>query len=120
MINFNHTVGAAFLIATLAAAPASPVECPRPQLKTSDGAIREMPADILANSQILAKGGSNGFPTVVFQLRQRNPGISDSAILNFLITAYCPVLNRMSGLSERQKLAKLKSFEHRIMASLPF
>jgi hypothetical protein len=120
MIFYYRSVGTALLITSLAATSAYSLECPQPQLKSSPGVIIETPADIVSSSQILANGGSNAISTMIFRLRQRNPRSSDGAILNYLLTAYCPVVNRMSGVSENQKRAKLKLFKHQAMTNLPF
>ena len=120
MMFYNRVVGAVILITTRAAGTASALECPRPILKSSAGVIIETSTDIVASSRILAEGGSNAISTMVSQLRQRNLRSSDGAILNYVLTAYRPAMNRMSGVSECQKRAKLKAFEHRALAYLPF
>lgn len=120
MIFYLRTVGAAFLITTLSAGSASALECPRPNLKSSADVIGETSVEIVQNSKILAEGGSGAISTMVSQLRQRNPHRSNGAILNYLLTAYCPAVNRMSGVSESQKRAKLKAFKHQAMTYLPF
>ncbi|MEO9227392.1 MAG: hypothetical protein ABI216_00370 [Devosia sp.] len=119
MILKSRTLGAGFLLIALAAGPASALECPLPQMKASEGVLKETPAAIAADSKILAGGGSEAVPTIVFGLRQRHPRSSNGAILNYLLTAYCPVVNRMSRLSEKQKRAILTRFGSQVIAGQP-
>ncbi len=120
MTFYNRVVIAAFLFTAFGVGSASAVECPMPQLISSEGAILQTAADIAIGSQLLEKGASKAISAMIVQLRQKNPKKSDGAILNYLLTAYCPVVNRMSGVSENQKRAKLKLFKHQAMTNLPF
>jgi hypothetical protein len=114
----NRIVAAVFLIIALAAGPASALECPVPQMEASDGTLKETPAAITAASQTLAARGSAAIPGMIYRLRQRFPRSSNAAIMNYMVTAYCPVVNRKTAISENQKKALLTRFESQITARL--
>ncbi len=47
---------------------------------------------------------------IVADLRARYPHVENAELANYIITAYCPVIDRQSGLSEPQKKAKMDNF----------
>jgi hypothetical protein len=118
MIVQNRAVGAMFLILALAPGPTYALECPLPQMESSDGILKQTPATIIADSQILAARGSAAIPGMVYRLRRRHPQSSNAAVLNYMVTAYCPVVNRMSAISDNKKDAVLARFESQVMARL--
>jgi hypothetical protein len=46
----------------------------------------------------------------VADLRARYPGVENAEIVNYLATAYCPVVARMTGLGDREKQARVDRF----------
>jgi hypothetical protein len=52
---------------------------------------------------------------IVSDLRARYPGVENAELVNYLVTAYCPIVARLSGLDEQQKQAQLDQFVGQIM-----
>ena len=101
------SLGAAF--AFLAAARSW--ECPTPQDVSGPGVLRETPAQIQRTANLLASGDAgNRVPEIVADLRKRHPGVRNAALVNYLVTAYCPVVTRLSGLSDAEKRSRVDRF----------
>jgi len=106
-------LGAAWL---LLAAPCLALECPTPQPAGAPDAIQETPAQIRELSQVLASGdSSNRIPVFVHDLRSRHPNAPTGELVNYVVTAYCPVVNRLSGLSNGEKQARLSAFVSQVV-----
>ena len=90
--------------------PALALDCPQAQSHNVRGALKET-AQITAAQSGLAARGSAAIPSLIFQIRKNNPDSTDGEITNYLITAYCPVVNGRQELSEQQKRADLARFE---------
>jgi hypothetical protein len=54
---------------------------------------------------------------IVAQTRQRHPGAKPGEIVNFLVTAYCPVVNAQ-GLTEADKANRINAFSAAVMRQL--
>jgi hypothetical protein len=95
----------------LLAAPCVALECPTAQPAGAPGAIQETPAQISELSQVLASGDlGNRIPVFVRALHSRHPDASTSELVNYLVTAYCPVVNSLAGLSDGEKQARMDAF----------
>jgi hypothetical protein len=95
----------------LLAAPCVALECPTAQPAGAPGAIRETPAQISELSQVLASGDlGNRIPVFVHALRSRHPDAPTGELVNYLVTAYCPVVNSLTGLSDGEKQARMDAF----------
>jgi hypothetical protein len=93
------------------ACAASALECPAPQKLSRPGVLKETPTQIAIVGQFLASGEtSKTVPLVEADLRARYPGVESAEIFNYIVTAYCPVVNTMSGLSDVDKQARLSRF----------
>jgi hypothetical protein len=108
----------AIVLAVISVAPSEALECPIPQLVGTKGALVETPATIASRARTLAARGSAAIPSMIFSVRKNNPHASDAEITNYMITAYCPVLNRKSGLSDDQRKAALERFASQVRARL--
>jgi hypothetical protein len=107
-------VAAAALL--LLAVPCKALECPVPQPAGAAGAIQETPAQISELSQVLASGDlSNRIPVFVHSLRSRHPNAPSGDLVNYLVTAYCPIVNSLTGLSDGEKQAKLSAFASQVV-----
>jgi hypothetical protein len=96
--------------------PSFALQCPVPQPAGGPGVIQETAADIDNLAIVLASGDLGPqVPLIVNALRTRHPGVPNGEIVNYLVTAYCPVVNRMSGLSESEKHAKLGAFASQVV-----
>ena len=99
--------------------PALALECPSPQMQASQGALREPPKVLAARSTTLKARGSAAISGLIFQIRKSNPGSTDAEITNYLITVYCPVVNKRPGLTEEQKKQDLTRFAGQVCRQLP-
>lgn len=108
---------AAALLALCLATPALALNCPAPETGAAAGSIRESQAAIDRLSALLATGDvANRVPELVADMRTRHPTAGGAAIANYLITAYCPVVNRLTGLGEAEKQQRLSSFSSTALA----
>jgi hypothetical protein len=95
----------------LLAAPCVALECPTAQPAGAPGAIQETPAQISELSQVLASGDlGNRIPVFVRALHSRHPDAPTGELVNYLVTAYCPVVNSLTGLSDGEKQARMDAF----------
>jgi hypothetical protein len=116
LISGGRFCAMALLFATLAT-PALALECPAPESGAVAGSIRESQATIDRLAALLATGDvANRVPELVADLRARHPTAGGAAIANYLISAYCPVVNRMTGLGEAEKQQRLSSFSSTALA----
>jgi hypothetical protein len=100
----------------LLAGPTLALDCPIAQPTVGPGVIQETPAEIDNLAVVLASGDLGPqVPLIVSALRTRHPGVPGGEIANYLVTAYCPVVNRMSGLSESEKHSKLGAFASQVV-----
>jgi hypothetical protein len=92
---------------------AQSMDCPVAQATPGHGILKESPLQIVETGSFLASSDSaNRAPEVVADLRKRYPGVSDGEIENYLITAYCPVVAKLNGLSVAEQRARVDQFAH--------
>ncbi|MFN3892690.1 MAG: hypothetical protein ACK4MV_20015 [Beijerinckiaceae bacterium] len=96
--------------ASVPAACALALECPQPQDVAKPGVIVEPEttikdmAALLSGPDIVQRAGE-----IVAQTRRRYPNAQAGEIVNFLITAYCPIANARN-VSEAEKQALVEAF----------
>jgi hypothetical protein len=103
-------VGGVMICVSLSSASA--LECPT--LEPYGGAAG-VPATLtqqLASANVLVQ-----IPGILGQLHQQTPRAPNAEIVNYLISAYCPVVKADSRLSEQEKEAKLKGFADAVVAA---
>ena len=99
----------------LAGVPCVALECPTPQPAGAPGAIQETPAQIDELMQVLASGdldsGDLGIKVQVLvrALRSRHPKAPSGELVNYVVTAYCPIVNGLIGLTDGEKQARIDS-----------
>ncbi len=92
------------------------LECPVPQKLSRPGVLKETPTQIAVVGQFLASGESNKtVPLVEADLRARYPGVESAELVNYLITAFCPVVSNMTGMSDAEKQARMNRFVQDLM-----
>jgi hypothetical protein len=101
------------------ASVANAMECPRPHAQSSGDVIKETKRTIAQLSTTFSERGTGSIPTIIFALRQKYPNVTDAELSNYLITAYCPAVNRKFALSDSEKRAELKRFINQVDAQLP-
>lgn len=70
----------------------------------------------------LGAGNENAVGQVISEVRKRRPHASTDQIVNYLVVAYCPEVNRKSDLDRKGKQAAVEAFATRvgmIAAKLP-
>ncbi|MBX9757912.1 MAG: hypothetical protein K2Y29_03980 [Beijerinckiaceae bacterium] len=90
--------------------PALALECPVAQTSGRAGVIAEPDAVIAAMAPLL--GGPDAAARageIVARVRARYPGAPSDEIVNFLVTAYCPIVNG-ENLAEPEKVARVNAF----------
>jgi hypothetical protein len=112
--------GAAALAGLLiwVAEPARALECPLPQPATTASALKETQQSIQELSNLLAAQGTGVVPEIVTQLRRKYPTAQDAEITNYLVTLYCPVVDKDAALSDAEKAARLGLFSSQVMQTL--
>jgi hypothetical protein len=91
-------------------------ECPEPQKLARPGILKETPTQIAVVGQFMASGTSNkAVPLVESDLRACYPGVENAEVVNYIITAYCPVVKDMTGLSDKAKQARMNRFVKDLM-----
>jgi hypothetical protein len=93
------------------AGPAFALECPAAQKLTRPGVLQETQAQINNVANLLATGDvGNRVPAIIADLRRRYPGVENAEVVNYLMAAYCPIVARLSGLSDAEKQARMDRF----------
>ncbi len=96
------------------------LECPMPEPLKRPGVLRETDRQIAELTAVLASGDAqNHVPIIVADLRRRYPGITNAELVNYLLTAYCPAVARLSGLSDAEQQARADRFARQIRAMIP-
>ncbi len=106
-------IAATGLIGTGLALPgaAQTLNCPTAQAVHGPGVLKETRVQIAETGSLLASGDSvNRAPEVVSDLRRRYPGVGDAELANYLVTAYCPVVAKLDGLSVAEQQARVDQF----------
>lgn len=86
------------------------IECPVPQAGQPQGTVKESAAQIAAAGQQLHYGSSNAIGEVAASVRRRHPDATKGAVINYLLTAYCPGLNFDDALDQNERRKAMKSF----------
>lgn len=101
------------LIITGCSVSSSKMECPQPHASAPVGIASETPGRIAEAGVQLAHGGETAIADIVGRMRTTRPGVSRGAIVNYLVTAYCPEVNRRNELDARAKRTALSAFASR-------
>lgn len=104
-------LGLSSLLPAQAQAQAQAFKCPAPQDQQGPGVLKETAVQISRTADLLASGDEvNRVPEIVDGLRKRHPDVRNVELVNYLLTAYCPVVARMSGLGDAEKMSRLNRF----------
>jgi hypothetical protein len=110
-------VGTCIAIFMAAQTPAAAFECPVAQLRTDSSAIKETPAQIAQLSKEL-EGDETGNTTIatIWELRRKYPKAGFEEIVNYMVTAYCPIVAQNASLSDEEKDDRLNLYSQQIAA----
>jgi hypothetical protein len=67
--------------------------------------------------QLAANDVLTQVPGILGHLNQQFPDAGKQALADYLIAAYCPVIGGRADLNEQEKLAKVKEFADRVIAT---
>jgi hypothetical protein len=110
------SVAAAFC---LASGLAHALDCPEPQPQGEPGVLEETRQDIATWSATLAGDDLlNRIDELATRLRAKHPDVDEAELVNYLVTAYCPVVAQMDGLSEAEKTARLDQFSEQAFTAV--
>jgi hypothetical protein len=85
--------------------------CPETQPRTTAMALKETTADVTRYSAALSgPERENAIREIATDLKRRYPQADDAEIVNYLLTAYCPLVKEQSGLSDREKREMMDRF----------
>ena len=94
---------------TLACAQA--LECPKlPPLGGTAGATASLERQ-LASKDVMAQ-----IPGILGGLHQQFPKADKQQLTDYLISAYCPVINGATNLNEQEKQARVREFANSVIA----
>ena len=92
------------------------INCPTDQNGRTAGTLGESLSQIKAAGDELGQGTENQIAEVAARLRKRNTNADDAEIINYVVTAYCPVINAMPSLDKAAKQQSLQAFSVRAEA----
>jgi hypothetical protein len=91
--------------------PASALECPVPQKLPHPGVLKETQAQIDQTAKRLSSGDVCAqVKAIILDLRSRYPHVENAELVNYVISAYCPVVAGLPGLSGAEKKARMDGF----------
>lgn len=106
-------VSAIGLLVSCSVPKSGPITCPLPQLGENGGDLFESPQAIAAAGARLRSGSENAILEIAGQVRTRQPNASRAEIVNYLVTAYCPEVNRRGALDASAKRDAVRAFASR-------
>jgi hypothetical protein len=117
VVNVALSLFAASVVMILNASPGAAIDCPVPQPVTNGVAIKETPARIVQLSEALAQDETGEMTEgTVFELKGLYPRADSAEIINYMVTAYCPVVARNDSLSEAEKKDALDQYSVQVEA----
>ena len=110
-------VGTCIAIFIAAQTRASAFECPVAHERTDNLAIKETPAQIAQLSeQLEADQTGNTTIDTIAELKRKYPKAGSGEIVNYMVTAYCPIVAKNASLSDEEKEARLKRYSQQAEA----
>jgi hypothetical protein len=89
--------------------------CPEAQPQTTGMALKETPADVArASAALTSSEQENAISVIAADLRRRHPHANKTEIVNYLLTAYCPLVKKQNTLSDREKREKMDQFSTQV------
>ena len=94
---------------------AAALTCPEIHARTTPMALKETTADLASASAALSGPDlENAVGIIVAELKRRHPQAGSAEIVNYLLTAYCPLVKEESGLSDREKRERMDRFSTQV------
>lgn len=115
--NISGLAVRAFAMLIAAVTPAAALQCPVSHAHTGRSAIKEAPARIAELSDQLDADPTGSTTTgTIFELKQRYPDASFAEIVNYMVTAYCPIVAKDNALSDEEKKDRLNRYAQQVEA----
>lgn len=103
----------------LASTGAGAMQCPAPQTASAGGVIPELAVTVQDLSALLESGDrANRIGILIHSLRQAYPSAASADIVNYLVTAFCPVVNQLNGLRDAEKQARMDTFTQQVASQV--
>lgn len=100
-----------------ASTDAGALQCPRPETASQGGVIPESAVTIQDLSALLESGDrANRIGILIYNLRQNYPNAQNADIVNYLVTAFCPVVNQLNALGDAEKQARMDTFTQQVVS----
>jgi hypothetical protein len=93
---------------------AETLACPVSHMSEGPHILRETPATMAHVSSVLSSGGAAAAPDVIATVKKHHPRATKSEIMNFLVTAYCPVVAGRTGLTKARQRQELLHFDRTV------
>ncbi len=91
------------------------LECSQPQPLSSKMSIKETRSDIKhIGNRITQDPAGDAISEIIFDLKRQHPSATDADIVNYLVTAYCPVVAAEAWLSKDEATAKVDKFSTQV------
>ena len=85
--------------------------CPEIQQRTTQIALKETAADVArASAALSGPMPENAIRVIAADLKRRHPQVDSAEIVNYLLTAYCPLVKEESGLSDQERRTRMDRF----------
>ena len=89
--------------------------CPEIQPQTTRMALEETAADVArASAALSGPEQENAIRVIAAELKRRHPEAGTAEIVNYLMTAYCPLVQVENGLSDREKRERMDRFSSQV------
>jgi hypothetical protein len=96
---------------------AATIICPEIQSRTTQMALKETAADVArASAALSGPEPENAIRSIAADLKRRYPHADSAEIVNYLLTAYCPLVKEERGLDDRQRRARMDRFSTQVYA----
>jgi hypothetical protein len=91
--------------------------CPETQPRTTRIALKETAADVTSVSAALSgPTPENAIRVIAADLKRRHPQVDSAEIVNYLLTAYCPLVKEERGLSDQEGRERMDRFSAQVYA----
>ena len=91
--------------------------CPETQPRTTQIALKETAADVArASAALSGPTPENAIRVIAADLKRRHPQVDSAEIVNYLLTAYCPLVKEESGLSDQERRTRMDRFSAQVYA----
>jgi hypothetical protein len=110
-------IGTSVAIFMAAQTPAAAFECPVAHGLTGSSAIKETLAQIAQlTSELEADETGNTTTATIWELKHKYPKAGFDEIVNYMVTAYCPIVAQNAALSDNEKEERLKLYSQQVAA----